>query len=242
MKCESCNAILSSAMRGALRANSCPFCSGNIMGDQKAEQYYNLLEVLDNTTFTNRSDVDSQIKEKVASLMINNFVFMKLNQTEDKDDIIVVDDDVPSHQVVATASPQQTNSKKRRKKGKKGKLQTQSVSGKPLNTVTEDIVNDDSVPTRVPTPRPKHQISANAPVGKTGLTLADYQNAQNDTYMEVGSTPNVGADLTPDEIMKAFPGLTPEEAVQALQKEADMLQRSGPQKGLTGKGIKRLNG
>lgn len=241
MKCESCDGAISSAMRGSLKTNTCPWCGSSVMGDEKATQYFNLLEMLDQTTFTNRQDVDTQIKEKVASLMISNFIFMKLEQPEVSDDIIVVNE-TPVQQVVQRPVAQQAQTKKK-KKAKKAKLQKESSSGKALNTVSEDQI-DDSMASRVPTPRPKPKINANAPVTKTGLTLSDFQNAQEPGYTEAGSMMGgPGADsLNPDEIMKAFPGMTPEEAVQALQKEADMVQNSGPQKGLTGKGIRRLNG
>ena len=69
MKCESCNETISNTMRAAIGQNFCPTCGGTIMNEHKAAQYYNLLNCLDQTKFTNKDAVDAQIREKVATLV-----------------------------------------------------------------------------------------------------------------------------------------------------------------------------
>jgi hypothetical protein len=222
-------------MRGALKHNSCPFCSEKIMEDAKAEQYYNLLQVLDNTTFTNRNDVDSKIREKVASLIITNFVFMKIAPPEAKDEIIVVGD------TELEASPQpKENAPLFKKTESKRQVQKKSSTGKPMNQTVEQEVPDTEVRS-MPSPKAKKlppQVSA------AGLSMKDYLSAQNETYDSADTSYGTESSLTAEEVMKAFPGMTPEEALQALQSDASMLgalnQVATPTKGLTGKGIKRL--
>lgn len=236
MQCESCHADILPTMKGALKTNTCPYCGGEIMEDAKAEQYFNLLGVLDQTTFTNRQDVDSKIRAKVASLIMSNFIFMKIDQPTHREDIIVVDDEAGKEHVALTKKPP------RKKKKSKPKLQTKSITGRQMNTITEEDIDDSQVRS-MPMPSPKPQPVQNT---KTGLSARDYIQAQNDIYTEASDTGSmVGASspgITAEEVMKMFPEMTPEQALEALKNDAQVLEGlAQPQKGLTGKGIRRLN-
>lgn len=233
MKCESCEENISSKMRGALANNLCPFCSKEIMPALKAEQYLNLLEVLEQTTFTNRMDVDSQIRDKVANLLMGNFVFKKLAVPESKLDIIVLDDEneeeeqeIPFEEVKIPKVRAQ----------KKTAVQKVSSTGKALNAVTSEQINS-STPRSVPSGSQKSQ----SPQAPGGFSAKDYINAQNDPYSDpISRESNALSDfdgLTPEEILKAFPDLTIQDIEAMKQGALGQLQQSSTS---SGRGIKRL--
>lgn len=259
MHCESCGATITPNMRGALSNNSCPFCSGEIMEPAKAEQYSNLLNVLDRTTFTNREDVDGKIRSKVASLMINNFIFM-LTPSSAEEDIVVLDEEQLDNQVdLEVATPQdysntvskatkkktkktkKTTSKKASKKSKKqsDSVQKTSSTGKKLNEYLD--LDPSEVQPRTPEAR---DLSAPSNLKVGGLTMQDFMGAQQDIYEGSSSAGSMLSQptISAEEVMSMFPNMTPEQALEAVRNDASVLENLGqPKKGLTGQGIKRLN-
>lgn len=248
MQCDSCNAHIPPTMRGAIRTNTCPYCAGNIMEEVKSEQYNNLLEVLENTTFTNRGDVDLKIREKVANLIVTNFIFMRV-ESQDQNDIIVVQDQPEVVQESVSEVVQQVPVKAKKKKTKrKTKLQKTTKTGKQINKITEDDLDklDEltidqavrSMPSTNKIPSPKKNIKAGG-----GLTMSDYIGAQEDIYTErPQQAPQAQPQMSAEEVMRMFPGMSPEEALEAVRQDTSLLDQleSPTQTGLTGKGIKRL--
>lgn len=232
MQCESCNTEISSKMKGALKMNACPFCSEQIMPSMKAEQYSNLVEVLEQTTFTNRSDVDSQIRDKVAGLLMSNFLFKRLDLPDAPRDIIVLDDEQTTPPA-ELARPPITETK----------VQKVSSTGKPLNTITEDQAL--RAPSRNVSDAAKAPRQAPQPTSGKGLSVKDYAMMQDQVYTEESDS---GVDLsdlaglTPEEIMTTFPELTAAD-IEGIKNRAmaKLNQQQAPtvQRGLTGNGIRR---
>lgn len=247
MKCESCSTEVSNKMKHSIASNVCPFCGGKIMPDMKAEQYINLLEVLDQTSFTNRSDIDTQIREKIASLLITNFIFKKLDLPKVGPDIIVIDDSPVSIPNVAppvtkaltsSAVPPPTVAP----------VATQ-VASSPQHPQAESDLN--SLPSRSIARVP---LKAASPQSSTAFSVADYARFQDETYNDASEsdTPTL-ADidgLTPEEILRAFPELSIQD-IQGMKEEAIAMgtgqrqSQNRPQRAsqstTSGSGIKRLN-
>lgn len=59
--------------------------------NSKLSQAFKLEEVLASKKFTNKSDLDVKIREKVVAALLENFQFIPLNKVE-TDDVVVVDD------------------------------------------------------------------------------------------------------------------------------------------------------
>jgi hypothetical protein len=241
MKCENCEKEISNDMRGALKSNACPWCSNSIMSPEKAEQYFNLIQLLDLTSFTNRQDVDTQIRTKVASLLVSNFIFMQIAPTIEED-VIVLDEPKPrvKHPPLTTSGPLPPLMKKvidqitadsdeedwtDEAVVVNPKLQKLDSHGRPMNTITEaDLGNlDDSELKSIPTnTKPKVQPTS---TGKK-LSVQDYARIQNDMYDS--SEPTQAA-------------APPIDLAANLQKDLQRLQKyQGTPKGLTGQGIKRV--
>ena len=83
-------------MKAALYSNTCPFCGSDVMEAKKAKQYSSLVTVLGDAKFTNREDIDEKVKEKVISLLVDNFEFTRLAKTKPKTEVIAVEDDEDS--------------------------------------------------------------------------------------------------------------------------------------------------
>ena len=253
MQCESCNTEISSKMKAAIRSNACPYCSENIMPPMKAEQYLNLVEVLEQTTFTNRSDVDAQIRDKVTGLLMNNFLFKRLELAAAVRDIIVLDED----QELAPPAPVQVKAPVPPKAptptlASESSKTTQKVSstGKPLNTITEDEAL--RAPSRSVSDAAKTPRQTSQPISGNGLSARDYAMAQNQTYADDDSSdPGVDisdlAGLTPEEILTTFPELTTADIEGMISRTTSKLSQqpghpqtsSKVQRGLTGNGIRR---
>lgn len=219
MKCESCSAEISNKMRAALKMNTCPFCSGKILSDKKAQQYVNLLTVLDQAIFTNKVDIDSQIKDKVVQLMLDNFVFMKLDNPEVRSDIITV----PDEEELVVSKPVEVKKEK-------------PTPPKKVDEEEEGEEGDDypDQPTRT---LPKKRTLPRPQV-KGAPSMKDYIAAQNESSFD--DEEEMVSDSSIDEILKVFPQLSKEEALNALRADSEMKKVKMPQRGLTGKGIKRL--
>jgi hypothetical protein len=202
MQCESCNEKITLKMKNAISSNTCPFCGQSIMEEVKAEQFQNLLALLQQTTFTNRPDVDDQIREKVSMLIVTNFVFKKVTTTDPQQDIIVVNDEEEN---VEKPLP---------------------VSAMPAEK-TEKI---EKTETPSSPPRTLGQAKSNM------LTAKQYKQILDDDGP--GLDPSESVDFTPEEITKMFPGMTPDQAAQILANE---LEKTKPQTGLTGRGIRRAS-
>jgi hypothetical protein len=215
-------------MRGALKLNACPFCTGKILSDAKAQQYVNLLTVLDQAVFTNKADIDTQIKDKVVQLMLDNFVFMKLDNPEVRSDIIVVSDE--EEQKVISKPPVEIKPAKVEKKDPpKQKVEVDEE---------EEDDEDDDYPDQPTRSLPKKRPTPRAPA-KGGLSMKDYIAAQDESFSDNEAEVDVN-EASIDEILKVFPQLSKEEALNALRADSEMKKVKMPQKGLTGKGIKRL--
>ena len=259
MQCESCNTEISSKMKAAVRNNSCPYCNGLIMPPMKAEQYLNLVEVLEQTTFTNRSDVDAQIRDKVTGLLMNNFLFKRLELAAAVRDIIVLDEDeeelplpppaqatasVPSRASTPALTPALTPESSKT-------IQKVSSTGKPLNTITEDEAL--RAPSRSVSDAAKTPRQTSQPISGNGLSARDYAMAQNQTYADNDDSSDPGVDisdlagLTPEEILTTFPELTTADIEGMISRTTSKLSQqpghpqtsSKVQRGLTGNGIRR---
>jgi Zn-finger nucleic acid-binding protein len=255
MQCESCNAEISSKMKAAVKNNSCPYCNGLIMPPMKAEQYLNLVEVLEQTTFTNRSDVDAQIRDKVTGLLMNNFLFKRLELAAAVRDIIVLEDEDPikhmtvdptdggtiyrGSKVIPAAEPAKPSINNEN-------VQKVSSTGKSLNTITEDQAM--RAPSRSVSDAAKTPRQTSQPISGNGLSAKDYAMAQDQAYSDDDSNdPGVDisdlAGLTPEEILTTFPELTTADIEGMISRTTSKLsqhpQTSKVQRGLTGNGIRR---
>ena len=241
MKCENCQKEISNDMRGALAHNSCPWCSSSIMSSEKAEQYFNLIQLLDQTPFTNRQDVDAQIRAKVATLMVSNFIFMQI-ASPIEEDVIVLDEPkqkqsnlksppftklptpLPSTKMVNSQIIDSQNDDD----DLEGSPAVQKVDsrGRPMNTITEaDLGNlDDSELKSIPmNTKPRPSVS---PSGKK-LTAQDYARIQDDVYESADTPP--------------MPVSSSDDLAGNLQKDLQRLQKyQSVPKGLSGQGIKRV--
>jgi len=222
-------------MIAAIRNNSCPYCDNPIMPSLKAEQYLNLVNVLNQTAFTNRLDVDEQIREKVTSLLMDNFVFKKLESVDPVADIIVIHDEEPttpaSLQGATSASPIPVLSP----------LQSSPIKITPAKVVSQPKEEEFIPPeeTKSAAPRAltrKTSTNESSPVvAQKALSASDYMRAQDESFDD--ASPDVDADLdsfSPDELMKIFPDLTPNDL-------SSMRQSKGVSTDSNSKGIRRLN-
>lgn len=227
MKCESCQADISPKMRAAFVNNTCPFCGGSLMHALKAEQYVNLLEVLDSTTFTNRPEVDSQIKEKVANLLVTKFVFKKLDEEALPADVIVLDEpEVAVNVIAATPTPVVPV------------IQTPS----PASPISKPTKSTPSVPTEKVASAPSRSLQPKkkSPALQKEMTLMDsfkevtgVKHNSEDLEMDYQDDLEDPMDgLSEDEVKRFFPTLT--------NNDMQNLKESVVQRGLTGKGIKRV--
>jgi hypothetical protein len=208
------------------------------MEPTKAEQYSNLVLFLDKTDFTTSKDIDVLIRDKVANLMINNFIFMQIKGTY-KSDLI----SVPTKQEVATEKLRKEEPKQEIFTTKSKKVQKKSSTGKPMNEALEmDIEKIDDVRS-MPTPT-KSQSPKISPTKKFGnLSARDFVEAQDHIYDDAGGSDSdlpLDSSESIEEVMKTFPQLSIEEARAAIESERGSDQALVPQKGLTGRGIKRL--
>lgn len=92
MQCMSCEAEISGKMRAALHGNVCPFCGAQIMDTKKARNYSSLVSILGKTQFTNRDDLDSKIKDKVLDLLVSNFEFYRLEDSQTNTEVVMIED------------------------------------------------------------------------------------------------------------------------------------------------------
>lgn len=257
MQCESCNKAIPSTMRGAIANNSCPWCAEDLMSPDKAEQYFNLLNILDEATFTNKGSVDIKIREKVAALIIENFLFM-LIEKEQVEDLVVIEDDLEAvdEDVLEVSMLKKKVSKKATKAPKKVSKKV-SKAKKAVKKVAKKAAtkNPDGVQTVSSTGKPMNQLSVGdegearsmdlGSIGSTysdvksnpppqgGFSIMDYQEAQSsDTFRP--STAQSAED-----ILARYPGQSIEEVMASMQKDAAAAERSRPKKS-TNTGIKRL--
>jgi DNA-directed RNA polymerase subunit RPC12/RpoP len=254
MKCESCSAEISSKMRGALKKNTCPFCAEKIMAPMKAEQYANLLDVLDQTSFTNRSDIDTQIREKVAGLLMTNFVFKKLDLPKVAPDVIVIDNNLPIPGTTTVNVPNPTSIS--------DTITVVNVpnSASDITTVvnTPNLTSTSAVDVNTASTRSIGETKAAPkplkPQGtpKPSLTPSEYAKLQDETYNDDNYSDNEDFDsptlsdlegLTPEEIMRTFPDLTMEEIASMKEQATNAIKhRHAPSQrtSSSGNGIKRL--
>lgn len=232
MNCESCGSTISSKMKGAIRSNTCPYCAGEIMPKLKAEQYLNLLDVLEATTFTTKVEIDIQIREKVAALLISNFVFKKLDKPTKEPDLIKIDEDSVEIPTIQN-KPLPTEPLKE----SSAKVEIKEVRTPPPETLSEqpskmEVSNLEEIAERSPARSLKGNKKTNYNKGtQKELSMKDFLGAQDlnqDDLDSDGTDPLEG--LTPEEVKRFFPSLSTEEIVGIAASEA---------KG-TGRGIKRL--
>lgn len=217
IKCESCNEQIASKMKAAIASNTCPFCSGNIMHPMKAEQYSHLLACLEQTAFTNKPEVDVQIREKVANLLVTKFVFKKLNE-EASSDLIAIESEeevMPAPQSSSPTFQPKTETKTEAKKQKKEKEKplpeapSRSLSGK------------------------KREVSPPSTKSAPPALASFYQGLEERpvTLDDMEDDPTEG--LTEEEIRRFFPSLSGDDL-------AEIRGASTSQREFTGKGIKRV--
>jgi len=229
MQCENCNQTITSKMKGAIASNSCPFCADPIMDQQKAEQYSNLLEVLDQTSFTNKAEFDEKIREKFAALMLTNFIFMKV----DNQDLVILETSEPElieEENTTVALP------KKVRKAKKAKAKTKVV--KKVNTKKANAKKATDLPTQVKQfdsqGRPMNQhlnqdLSSVEPRGISARSVEDYDQIQDQMYSGVES--EQGSPLS--NLAAPQPG-------SALEKDLQLAAKYlKPKKGIEGTGIRR---
>ena len=246
MRCESCNAPIPGNMRGALRNNVCPYCGEELMNEMKAEQYYNLLVLLDTTQFTNRPDLDSQIRDKVANLMVSQFVFRKISSPQEEDIVLVETPSIPTIEVspepVEVAQPQPKPKKQSRKKQKAKARPPESPllpekkvseTGKVLNDYTEEDIENYAPRTAGESATPKKPSYTE--LRKQGLSEKDYLEALKNNY--------IPTDTDEEQQPAPLPEMSAEQmkqvAAQQLQKDMERLQNTLPKRGGTGAGIRR---
>lgn len=237
IKCESCDQTLLPTMKASLKLNICPFCGKAVMANpHKVEQYHHLLNLLDNTIFTDDQKVDDKIREKVASLMISNFVFKKMESV-----VSPKKEDLTKIPKIEIATKEEADGEMEEMEIKLPEnIQTVTSTGKKINQIDEQAIIN--APARkTPQKRVSPKIDPNKKIGT--LSARDYLTAQEENIGDIeddSSSPEMSAE----EIMKTFPGMTPEQAASALQQEVNNMQRhqqySIPKKGSTGNGIRRL--
>lgn len=233
MQCESCNEYITPKMKGALKSNICPFCNEQIMNPLKAEQYFNLVELLDLTDFTNRKDVDVQIRTKVANLMLENFVFKKLDTPQKQSDLIVLDEKahVVSDHTPTFSTTLATNAELKQQLTQNNSKQTNAKDSNSSPETLSSTTTQVESPTQVGSPR---SLKANKNKNKQKTKLPSlYQSLEQQVDSEEDSFDDSG--LTPEELKKFFPSLTDQDL-------SDMLDRTKESKKTQeGSGIRRLN-
>ena len=215
------------------------------MADEKAEQYLNLVDLLEQTSFTNKPAFDAQLREKFASLMITNFIFMRVTPQESETDLVVLSEEPEPTPTPAPTKPKaKRKTKKRRKKeasAPEADVQKVDSRGRPMNTYIDADLDDlEHEVKSMPTPKKKRAPKA----PPSGAGLPNYAALQQEMY----ETEDLGGDsqhpqMTAEELMQTFPELSSAEASAALQKDLQKAAKYlNPQKGLSGDGIKRLKG
>jgi len=222
MQCESCNVEISSKMRAAFQKNTCPFCGDVVLNPKKAEQYVNLLNVLDETTFTNRPEVDSQIKEKVANLLVTKFVFMKLDQEAQPRDVIILDE---PEAIIITKLPTSTPTPS-------PALETKSINEEIEAAKVALSKKAAHAPSR---PLQKKKV----PALEKEMTLMDSLGQDHSKYSSEDDLDSEDPmdGLSEDEVKRFFPTLSGDDMKKI--KESNY-SSNNVQRGLTGKGIKRI--
>lgn len=226
MQCESCGSAISSKMKAALRLNTCPYCAGEIMPKLKSEQYINLLDVLEATTFTTKLEVDVQIREKVANLLVSNFVFKKLENPTREPDLIKVDDEpvveAKVQQAITTPSlPKSKPALEETKVETKMASREDSALASPVEEPLEKL--------------PARQLKGSKKTNykqepQKELSMKDFLKASEETYQDDDSYEDSFDGLSPEEIKRFFPTLSSDEIVGIAASESKA----------TGRGIKRL--
>jgi len=224
-------------MKGALRSNTCPYCAGEIMPKLKAEQYTNLLDVLEATTFTTKMEVDIQIREKVADLLVSNFVFKKLENPEKEPNLIRIDEDIlvssrtpstlSSTPVLGVANAGLTTSPNQVLDTDMSPKASEELAKEAKRSPTEKIESIDRAPARQLKGSKKTNYKQEP---QKELSMRDFLKASEETYQDDDFDSDPLDGLTPDEVKKFFPSLSTDEIVGIAGNES---------KG-SGKGIKRL--
>lgn len=236
MHCESCNQHISSKMKGAIKSNTCPFCGEQIMNPLKAEQFVNLTELLDATDFTNKKEVDVQIRTKVATLLLENFVFKKLENTSKGSDLISIDDTthiVASDSSTSTSFAQPTEqsmpTNTKHSSFKEKSFQPEILEKKDNTPTSETQPHTTSTPRSLKNNKNKNKQKTKLP--SLYQTLEESSSLDDENYNDY----NEAEGLTPEELKKFFPSLSEQDL-------SEMLDRSAESKKTTeGTGIRRLN-
>lgn len=248
MKCETCTTEITSQMRHSIASNTCPYCGLDIMSPEKAEQYLNLVELLDHTSFTNKPDFDSQLREKFASLMITNFAFMRISPQEEDSDLIVLGATSPKKEQSFIQRPTPPKISKPIEVPDTPeiveKVQQVDSHGRPMNAYMsldpEELENEvKSIPS---SPRKPTKSVPGAP------SLPNYAAMQEEMYE--GNAPKEELDIEQQaqQILSQFPELQEQAAAAGLgaggdpakQKDLQKLQSyQSRSKGLSGSGIRR---
>jgi hypothetical protein len=226
-------------MKHSINSNTCPFCGGPIMEATKAEQFTNLVMFLEKTNFTTSKEVDILIRDKVANLMISNFIFMQVKGVH-KSDLIVIPEQKEQAKEATKEVTKESIKQQEIFTTKSKKVQKKSSTGKPMNEALDiDIEKIDdvrSIPSSPKASAPK--ISPSKKIGN--LSAKDFMDAQDQVYDVANDEPSSDYAESVEEVMKAFPQLSIEEARAAIEAEKGSQQALTPQRGLTGRGIKRL--